>query len=150
MKRFKFRLQKVLDYRHTEKRDRERELAQRNHELHTAEERLEEIIRASEKAVLPTEGIMTMGEVLLHGSYHQRLRESLEEQRLLIIEAARAVDCAREAYIEKASETGALENVKANRLEEFKQERLRQERKAIDELVVQRHRLRKDGGSGNE
>lgn len=139
MKRFKFRLQKVLDYRTSEKRECERELARRNHDLYDAEEDLEQIIEASERSVIPVGDILTVGDIMMHGDYQARLREALEEQRALIIQAAEAVDMAREAYVAKAIETKALETVRQNRKNEHQQEVDKQQKKAVDEIVVQRY-----------
>jgi len=142
MKRFKFRLQRVLDFKTTEKRETERELAQRNHELHSAEIRLEAIRKAQDLARLEAE--TTAAELILHGSYQARLREALVEQRLMVLDAARAVEEARDAYTAKAIETETLENVKDRRQTEHKEELEREKRKVVDQIVVQRHRLRKN------
>ena len=143
MARFKFRLQRVLDFRTSEKKDRERELALKNSTLRQAELHRDEIIKESETAIPPVSEALSMAELALIGQYQERLRDALVQQRLLILEAAQAVDQAREAYIEKAVETGVLEEVKDRKFGEFREEQQRQDKRAIDEIVIQRHRLTK-------
>ncbi|MCB0360474.1 MAG: flagellar export protein FliJ [Bdellovibrionales bacterium] len=143
MKRFRFRLQKVLDYRATVKREKENELAQKNYELRTAEEILDQIIDEQDSHSLAETTVTSMAELSLTGEYQARLRDALENQRLLILDAASAVEDARNAYIEKAIEKEILEELRSKRHEEFREEERKRERKEIDELVVQRHRLGK-------
>jgi len=146
MKRFRFRLQRILDFRTTEKKERESELAQKNYELRTAEEIREEILHAQDNTKAPHEQEATMAEFLLQGRYQERLMEALVQQRLMIIEAANAVDEARQAYVDKAVETKTLETLKDKRFEEFRGEAQKHARKSVDEIVVQRYRLTKPGG----
>jgi flagellar protein FliJ len=154
MKRFKFRLERVLDYKEVEKDERSRELAVRNRELREREERLDEIVDAHEKVVCPTNEVITMAELNLMGQYQEALRQALIQQRLLILEAADAVEAARDAYIEKSIEVETYETLKAKKREVFKDELKRKERKDLDEITVQRHRFRKggkdDGGKDGE
>ena len=142
-KRFRFRLQRILQFRETEKNERARLLAERNRELFDANTRLDDILQAQEGANPPEEQAATMAEFLLQGDYQARLREALIEQRLLVLEAAKAVEDAREAYIEKSRETESLERVKAKRREIFEEEKRHDERKEQDNLTVQRYRLKK-------
>lgn len=146
MKKFKFRLQRVLEYRESLKKEKERELALRNAELHAAEQRLEDIITAQDKTEVPANRQMTMAELMLSGDYLRFLQEMLVNQRLLVIQATDAVEEAREAYIEKAIEAESLEMLKDKKFEEYKTERKRDERKELDKLTVQRYRFTASGG----
>ena len=143
MKKFKFRLQRVLDYRNSVKKEKERELAQRNAELHAAEERRDSIMEEQDNVSLPMEGEITMAELQLTKDYQAYLHESLIYQRLLVLEAAGAVEAARDAYIEKAIEAETLETLRKKKVEEHKTERRREERKQLNDLTVQRHRFTK-------
>ncbi len=144
MKKFKYRLERVLQYRQALKKEKRNELALKSYELATKEEKLNELLEEQERS---DEGLeetaMPASEMMLFGDYRRRLQEALVHQRLLIHEAAMAVDAAREAYIEKAVEAEALETVKKHQFEEFKTEFVRRERKMTDELTVLRHRLPK-------
>ena len=150
MKKFLFRLQRVLEFRNLVKKEKERELARRHMELHEAQARLDQIIEAQEHALMPQQHI-TIAELNLIGDYRKYLQEALIKQRLLVIEATEAVEKAREAYIEKALEAETLEGVKERRQAEFKDECRKEERKSLDKLTVQRHRFKsKFQGQGME
>lgn len=143
MKRFRYRLERVLDFREAEKKEKERELAFKNAELHSAEARLDRIVEAQDKAGLPDSGEITMADVLVQREFQQGLRVLLEEQRQLILQAAEAVDQARNAYLEKAVEAETLVAHKEKKFEEHREERRRSERKSADELTIMRFKRAK-------
>ncbi len=144
-KKFNFRLQRVLDCRTTEKTDRARTLAIKNTDLRNAETELDEIIVAQDQATRPEQELVSMAEMQLTGKYQEFLRDALVEQRLLVLQAADAVDTARNAYIEKSIETEILSTLKDRRHDQHRDEVRRDTRKALDELTVQRHRFKKSG-----
>ncbi len=146
MKRFKFRLQKVLDFKETEKKERAQQLAEENQRLLSLEERMEAILEEQEVFGGLGDAVMTIEELCLTGDYKQRLQDELEQQRGHILDAAKAVDEAREAYIEKSKETESLEAVKRRRKVEHDEESKRKAKKQVDEMVVQRHRFTKNEG----
>lgn len=141
MKKFKFRLQKVLDFKEIEKRERAQQLAEENSRLLTLEQRMEAILEEQEVLASVADAVMTIEELSLAGDYRQRLQDELEQQRQNILQAAKAVDAAREAYVEKSMETESLETVKRRRKQEHTEEEKRHAKKQIDEIVVQRHRF---------
>ena len=142
MKRFKFRLQQVLNYRNAVRKDKERDLAIRNTELFSAEEELTGIMAAQDGCQMPAT-TLSMAELMLTGEYQIRLREELENQRVMVQQATEAVEAARNAYIEKAVEAEILETLKEKRLSAHKEEVHKAERKQLDEIVVQRHGMKK-------
>jgi flagellar FliJ protein len=140
MKKFKFRLQKVLEYRELLKRESERELGMKHNELRDAEQGVEDIISAQEACQPPlSDKAISMAELALTGDYQLRLQEELINQRLLVIQAIEAVETARDQYIEKAMEAKILDKLKDRRLTEHKREMRKEERKVVDELVIHRH-----------
>lgn len=144
MKKFKFRLQRVLEYRHTLTKDKERELAMRNGELHEAEGGLEMILDAQDRDGGVAAGVMSMAELALRGEYYEALQQSLVRQREVVEQAVQAVDAAREAYRVKAIEEETLETLKDKKLAEHHELARKDERKQLDSLVVQRHRFTKE------
>jgi len=138
MKKFRYRLERVLDYREAEKSEKERELAAKNYELHSAETRLDAIIVAQDGARLPENSELSMAEVMLQREFQQGLRVLLERQRDLILEATEAVDQARNAYLEKAVAAETLVSHKEKRFEEWKDDKRRSDRRATDDLTVMR------------
>ena len=143
MKKFKFRLQRVLEYRHTLTKDKERELAMRNGELHEAEGGLEMILDAQDRDGGVAAGVMSMAELALRGEYYEALQSSLIRQREVVEQAVKAVDAAREAYRVKAIEEETLETLKEKKVNEHHELARKDERKQLDSLVVQRHRFTK-------
>jgi len=138
VKKFKYRLGRVLEFREAEKKDKEAVLAEKNFELHSAESRLGVIIDLQNQATLPEQGELTMAELTLQREFQMSLREMLERQRILITEATEAVEAARDAYLEKAVEAETLVTHKEKKRVEHFTESKRVERKAQDELTVQR------------
>ena len=145
MKKFRYRLQKVLEFREDEKDVRQRELAEKNRGLMEREEQLSEILQAQETSEPPSGGVMTMAELNHLGAYHASLQKALIEQRLLVLEAAEAVEAARVAFVEKSVEVEMLDELKARKRAEWQEEKRKEEKKDLDEMVVQRHRLTKSG-----
>lgn len=144
MRKFRFRLERVLDYRNTVKREKELELIEKNHQLMSAEEQLADIVSAHDSlAEQRAISEKTMADLALELTYQAALQEMLLHQRILVLEATEAVEQARDAYIEKAIEAETLETLRERRKEEFQLEQKRKERKSQDQLVVLRHRLTK-------
>lgn len=142
MKKFNFRLQRVLDFRNVGKKEKELELARENARLQEAEQQL----RALEEVYLQQaigEGEMTMAELMMRGEYSEYLRDAIELQQIYVEQAIEAVEAARDAYIEKAIEAETLETLKKKRIEEHKEEGRQVERKELDRLVVSRFKSKK-------
>ena len=134
----------MLEYRHQLTKEKERELMLRNAQLHEAEDGVRMIEDEQNNAKPIGEGgTLTMAELKQRGEYYQALQTALVNQRLMVIEAAHAVDLAREAYQEKAIEEETLVTLKEHKLEEYKEEKHRDDRKELNNLVVQRYRFSK-------
>ena len=142
MKKFKFRLERVLEFRDSLKKSKKRELSIKQGELNNAETRVEDILKTQDSSTTPGDELLSMADLKLAGEYQESLREALIHQRLLVIEAADAVEKARDAYLEKAVEAEMLESLKRKKLEEHKEEVRRAERKHADEMSILRHRFR--------
>lgn len=142
MKRFKFRLQRVLEYREGLRKESERELALKNRALAENEERLHEIETAQENAGGGEEQVTTMAELAMLGDYRRYLHEALVQQRERVEEATKAVEEARDVYLEKAMEEEKLSTIKEKKQAEHKVEAAKADRKRQDELTVTRFRLK--------
>ena len=145
MKKFRFRLQKVLEVRESDKKDKKRGLAFRAKELAEAEAHQQSLIDEHDLVKIADGMIGSMAEVALVGSYQEKLREELEEQEKIVQQAIEAVNKAREAYIDSAKEVGALESVKTVRQEEHNYDEHRKDRKGLNEVAIQRYHRRKIG-----
>ncbi len=145
MKRFKFRLQKVLDFREAEKLEKRRELGFRNRDLQIAEEHYENLVDAHDGILAAQEEVLKMAELQALGAYQERLVRSIEEQEQKVQEAIQAVETAREFYLKSAIDAGALDLVLQRRKSEWTYEWKRFERKVGNEVAIQRHSRRKSG-----
>ena len=143
MKKFKFRLHKVLEYRRQKQKEKEQELALQNSRLFSEEQKLKAVLTEQDEAKFIKQGAQTMAEMNLEAAYQQHLMDLLEKQRELVEEATDAVTEARDAYIEKSVEAEMLETLKERKREEFEEEQIRAEKKRLSDLSSQRHRLKK-------
>lgn len=138
MKRFKFRLQRILDIREQIRDEARQELGRRNAVL--AHE--QSVLRGLEAELLRLNagenGIVTASELLLTGAYAQRIQKLIEQQALKVEEARKAVVEAQERYIQANKEAKALEMLKDKRRAEYDHEVLKEEINQLDEVATQR------------
>ena len=138
MKKFKFRLQRVLDYREIVKDEKRRELLLCNHKLAMDRERLEQLAEAERQNRLEEGVVMSAARVLQAGDFAVGLQKAMERQREIIIEDEAAVEKAMNAYIEAAKESRALSLLKERRLTEYKDYLEKEELRNLDETAVQK------------
>lgn len=146
MKRFKFRLQKLLDIREQIRDELRQELVrknqQRDHELHV----LAELEQESLRAMIEEGGTYSAGELVMFGDYRARLKRRIEEQRQRVVIASREADEAKERYVEASKEAKALELLRQKRKAEHTEQVLKEEGAQLDEFAIQRAPLSKDEG----
>jgi len=138
MKRFKFRLQRILDIREQIRDEARQELGRRNAVL--AHER--SVLRGLEAELLRLNagenGIVTASELLLTGAYAQRIQKLIEQQALKVEEARKAVVEVQERYIQANKDAKALEMLREKRRAEYDHEVLKEEINQLDEVATQR------------
>ena len=143
MKRFRFRLQRILDIREQIRDEARQELGRRNAELSHEES----ILRGLEQelAQLQTQGggIVTAGEFQLMGAYAVRVQKLMEQQYVRIEEARKRVIEAQEKYIQANKDARALELLKERKREEYNHEIQREEINQLDEVATQRAAAKK-------
>ena len=145
MKKFRFRLERVLQYRELVKRDRKRELAAKTMQLQTEQERLNELGLAWEANGIPS-GPIPAEMLQLVERYSMWLKAAIEKQQKTVAEAKQAVEEARNAYIEAAKESEALKTLKTKKREEYLEYYYKEEGKFLDEISVQRAKMNKSAG----
>ena len=138
MKKFKFRLEKVLQFRETVKSDKKRELSIRLAVLNEEEKRLEELFIAQANNNIPQDAVLSANEFFLRGQYATRLKEEIIKQRLVIIEEEKKVEEARLAYIEASKDVKTLAMLKDKRHEQYEVMLKQEENKVMDEVSTQR------------
>ena len=138
MKRFKFRLQRILDIREQIRDEARQELGRRNavlaHEQSVLGGLEAELLRLN----AGENGIVTASEFLLTGAYAQRIQKLIEQQALKVEEARKAVVEAQERYIQANKDAKALEMLREKRRAEDDHEVLKEEINQLDEVATQR------------
>jgi flagellar export protein FliJ len=138
MKKFKFRLERVLQYRHILKDERMRILLECQYRLKLAREKLEELERAAFNNEMPADKLLTAEEVLLRGIFSTSLKDQIVDQRLKILEAEECVQAAMSEYIEASKDAKTLDTLKARRRAEYEEYVQKEETKFLDELATQK------------
>lgn len=138
MKRFSFRLQRVLDLREQIRDELRQELVRRNqerdHEVHVLEDLEAEYLRI----MIREGGTYSAGDLVMFGDYRERLKSGIEEQRERVIAAQKIAAEALERYVEASKEAKALEMLRQRREAEYTQGILKEEGAQLDEVAVQR------------
>lgn len=140
MKKFKFRLEKVLGFKGVLKKESELELARRNSDLANAHEKLENIMSEQDATEGFPNKILPMTELILNKDYHQALQEALERQRLIVIEVAKTVEVARDMYLERLKEEEVLKKLREKRNDEHLTQEKREENKLLKNYVAQKYK----------
>lgn len=140
-KRFKFRLQKVLEYRHMLKADAQKELLFANNTLFSEQQMLADLETALLQNELASDQVLSVGEIALYDQYSLRLRNDIGHQKVRVEEAAEVAEIARLAYIEAAKEAETLDKLKSKRKEEYRVYLEKEHEKFLDELTTQRNGL---------
>lgn len=139
MKRFKFRLQKVLQHRQNIKEEKRRLLAQANLKLMEASEHLEALERSQvNNRVDAKDAPISFGAFQLAGMYAYRLKEEIRKQKEVIVEAEKDVALAMTEYLQANREMEALEKLKSKRFTEYQDLAAKEDTKFLDEIAVLR------------
>lgn len=138
MKRFKYRLQKVLQYRDVVKADRKRELLNERMKLMTLSQDLEDLKEQQERNELEGSKQTDLAMQMMMVAYSQRIMQQISWQELKVKEQDQVVQQALKAYVEASRDAKALELHRAKQLTEYGQYIEREEGKVLDEQIVQR------------
>jgi len=138
VKKFRFRLERVLQYRQMVKDERIKALLEKNAELHEANKKLEELQAAVLMNKVAENATLAAHEIELVAQYSQRLREQIEHQNKTVAEAENAVLEARDNYISASKDSESLEKLKNRKHDEYEDYLLKEEGKFLDELSTQR------------
>lgn len=138
MKKFKYRLERVLLHRQAIKREKLRELMLRNHTLQKDQERLAELERNQLKHRLGDDQVLDAYELMMIGAYADKLREDIATQHETIRSSEKAVEEAKAEYVEASKDAEALEKLKDKKLEQYTEIVRKHEEQFLDELTVLR------------
>jgi flagellar FliJ protein len=139
MKRFRFRLQRVMQLREQIRDEARQELGRKNaardHEISV----LTYLEQEFERIGLVEGGTYSANDLVAVGDYGERLTNAIDKQKVVVAEAIKAAEVALERYIEASKNARAMEMLRDRKLEEFKQQVLREEGTMLDELAIQRN-----------
>ena len=138
MKKFKFRLERVLRYRNAVRDEKLRDLMLKNAKLRENESRLSSLEEAARQNSPEGHGVMLIESLYMRGLYAARLKEEIINQRLTIIQCEQEVQEALAIYIEASKEVKSLETLKDKRKSEYLDYVAHEDAKFLDELAVQK------------
>ncbi len=135
MKRFKFRLQRILDVRIQIRDEARQELVRRNterdHQIYVLAQLQDEFMQLG----LTEGGTYSATDLSRLGAYAERLTVAIDQQKLVVAEAIKAAELAHESYISASREAKVIELLKDKKLQEYRAEQLREEGALLDELA---------------
>jgi flagellar FliJ protein len=138
MKRFKFRLQRVLDVRAQIRDEARQELVRRNNERDHELSVLRYLEQEYLNNALVDGGTYSASDLLAKGVYSERLEVAIEHQQVVVQQAIAKAEEALDVYIEASKEAKAIEMLREKKLEEFKEEVLKEEAAVLDEIALQK------------
>jgi flagellar FliJ protein len=138
MKKFKFRLEKVLEFRESVTRECKGQLLAANQALTEAESTLKRLISNWDSAHVPQSSILESGEYLLRAAYTARMQREIELQRVTVEEKQTLQAEAMARFVQASQEEKALIRLKDRRRAEFELALQRHEDQTMDELSTQR------------
>jgi len=138
VKKFKFRLQRVLDVRNRARDERRQELVTANLAYEEAVQHLEELRRLALEQRVSDGGTYSASDLVMFGAYAKRLAHEIELQVEQVKVAAKAAEQARERYVDASKDARALEMLEVKRRSEYDEVVLKEEGKFLDELSMQR------------
>ena len=138
MKKFKFRLQTVLEYREKVRDDSKAEVVKANQALQEAQDELARLAQLELENTLSIQDVSPVAMVLLNDQIAQGLRQRVANQRGVIELREQDVAKAMEVYMEANRELKAVSTLRERKLQEFNKHVAEVESAYLDELATQR------------
>jgi len=145
MAKFKFRLEKVKQYRELIKKDAERELLDKRQKSDEAEETLHLLTEEKNRIKVDAVDILTAGDLQVLASYEEFLIQLMKNQKQVVEDTAIAMEKAREIFIDKAKDERALSLLKDRKYEEYREEENRKQKKEFSAIAINLERREKIG-----
>lgn len=149
MKRFEFRLDKVLDARKLQEQQSQRRFAEawgEKQRLDRCKEEVEEEIDSQQNELLGyVNGEFQISEVLIRANYNERLRLNVDEIKSKVRESEKILDEKRTELTRAMQHRQVLESLRARRLSEHQIETGRLEQLELDDEATRRHFTREKG-----
>jgi flagellar export protein FliJ len=142
MKKFRFRLERVLQHRVNVKREKQRDLIREQQILYEQQATLEALELELRQTGIAEGSIAHVHDIQLLGSYADRLRLRIEQQKVTIEESVVRVEEFRKIYQEAARDAEALEKLRIKKNDEYETIVAKEDEKFLDELTIMRAGVR--------
>ncbi|SJZ64142.1 flagellar export protein FliJ [Selenihalanaerobacter shriftii] len=140
MKKFKFKLEKILDYRQQEEDMIQQKLAKIKEELNKAETQLNNLVnnKKQNQAELKEKEIkgIDVQQAMVYRNYIETLKVKITNQQQTVTEIRERSTKCRRKLLEKRKECKMLTKLKERKISEYQKGFLRKEQKQIDELAT--------------
>lgn len=148
MKKFRFRLERVLNFRGVERDERKRVLIEAQGALRQSEQLLDYLESERVKSELNEQGTLPVEQYMLAGMYKERLKTQIHELRTVIQKQEEVVQSAMVAYIEASKGVRTLQTLKDKRQREYNERVAQAEASFLDEIATQRGNTMKGHNEG--
>ncbi len=143
MKKFRFKLEKYLDVTRRRKEEAERRFAEASRRLEEARERLGQLLAEMAQgqkdyaALIGAGKRITVGTLMTYNSFFNWKRRQIEEQQQVILDCQMEKQKRLKELMDMMSRLKSIEQLKAKRLQEYKDAVLLEENKLLDEIGLQ-------------
>ncbi|MEI8376945.1 MAG: flagellar export protein FliJ [bacterium] len=147
MKKFKFKLQIVLDKRQKELEDKQLEMSKVQALLKRQTDELENFIQKQDQTRLSLDGILSQNvsidftTIKIHQDYIEKLSVDIQNQHKIIADTEQELELKQQEVIEALKAAKMLEKLKEKHYHEFLIEFQFQEQKELEDVTQARFRL---------
>ncbi len=136
---FNFKFQSILDLKVRLEDQKKSKYGEANEELKRQEDKLNVLYeeRMHQFNLMRERGKvgLTPKELIVYNNYIERLKRSIEIQKVVVERAKRAVEKARLELVEAAKQRKMFETLKEKKLEEYWEDYYKKEQSQLDEIV---------------
>ena len=142
MKRFRFQLETLLKVTRSNKEDAEGKFAEASRRLEADKEKLGELLQEMQQGRQDydrlTDGhTISLGRLLTFNSFFEWKREQIESQQDQILRSRAERQKRLKVLLQHMNKLKSIEQLKAKRLQQYKEEALLEEQKLLDEIGLQ-------------
>ena len=142
MKRFRFKLETLLKVTRSKKEDAEVKFAEASRRLEADKEKLGELLQEMQQGRQDydrlTDGhTISVGRLLTFNSFLECKREQIDSQQDQILRSRAERQKRLKVLLQHMNKLKSIEQLKAKRLQQYKEEALLEEQKLLDEIGLQ-------------
>jgi len=136
---FKYKFQSILDLKTRIEDQKKSKYGEANAELNRQQEKLDVLFdeRTYQIELMREKGKngVTPKELIVYNNYMERLKRSIEIQKVVVDRAKKAAEQARLELVEAAKQRKMFETLKEKQMEEYWEDYYRKEQAQLDEIV---------------